>query len=130
MSEEMHREKAPAPQRWGLPRLLWGLIVRPRVTLEYLRDREGRTWWIPVLLGLLLTALPIVVAGPATTRQDDHKLPGRAHDSAAFSRVFTNQSRVFFKPSAKGTNRFGPKTSWTRSVLACERVTVPFVGRM
>ena len=69
MPEEMSEQKPPAAQHWGLPRLLWGMIVRPRVTLEYLRDREGRTWWIPVLLGVLLTALPIVVAAPATTRQ-------------------------------------------------------------
>ena len=50
-------------------RLLWGMIVRPRVTLEYLREQGPRTWWLPALLCVLLIVLPIVVAAPITSRQ-------------------------------------------------------------
>jgi hypothetical protein len=65
----MSEEKVPAPERWGPPRLLWGMIVRPRATLEYLREHGGRTWWLPALLAALLIVLPIVVAAPLTARQ-------------------------------------------------------------
>ena len=65
----MSDEKAPAPQGWSLPRLLWGMIVRPRATLEVLRERGGRIWWVPALLVALLTVLPVLVAAPITTRQ-------------------------------------------------------------
>jgi len=65
----MAEEKAPISERRGLPRLLWGMVVRPRATLEYLREQGGRTWWVPVLLAVLLVILPIVVAAPITARQ-------------------------------------------------------------
>jgi hypothetical protein len=65
----MSEEKVPAPERWRPPRLLWGMIVRPRATLEYLRERGGRTWWLPALLAALLVVLPIIVAAPLTARQ-------------------------------------------------------------
>jgi len=63
----MSEEKAS--ERRGILRLLWGMIVRPRTTLEYLRERGGRTWWAPALLVVLLLVLPIVVAAPITTSQ-------------------------------------------------------------
>jgi len=65
----MSEEKAPLPERWKLPRLVWGMIVRPRATLETLREREGRTWWLPALLAVLFIVLPVAVAGPITARQ-------------------------------------------------------------
>jgi len=65
----MSEEKAPLPKRRGLPRLLWGIIVRPRATLEVLNEHGGRTWWMPALLAALLVVLPIVAAGPARTQQ-------------------------------------------------------------
>ena len=65
----MSEEKAPAVERWGVARLLWGMVVRPRATLEHLREHEGPTWWLPALLAVLLVVLPIVVAGPITARQ-------------------------------------------------------------
>jgi hypothetical protein len=65
----MSEEKAPLPEQQGLPRLLWGMIVRPRATLGYLRERGGRTWWVPALLAVLLVVLPTVVAAPIATRQ-------------------------------------------------------------
>jgi len=65
----MSEEKVSAPERWRPPRLLWGMIVRPRATLEYLREHGGRTWWLPALLAAFLVVLPIVVAAPITARQ-------------------------------------------------------------
>jgi hypothetical protein len=62
-------EKAPAPERWGILRLLWGIIVRPRAMLEYLREHGARTWWVPALLTVFLVVLPIVVAAPITAQQ-------------------------------------------------------------
>jgi len=62
-------EKTPTPEQRGVPRLLWGIIVRPRDTLGYLTERGGRTWWVPALLAVLLVVLPILVAAPVTTRQ-------------------------------------------------------------
>ena len=65
----MSEERVPAPERWRPPRLLWGMIVRPRATLEYLREHGRRTWWLPALLAALLIVLPVVVAAPITARQ-------------------------------------------------------------
>ena len=65
----MSEEKAPAVERWRIPHLLWGMIVRPRATLEVLREREGRAWWGPALLAVLMAVLPVVVAAPLTDRQ-------------------------------------------------------------
>jgi hypothetical protein len=45
------------------------MIVRPRATLEILREHGGRTWWVPALLAVLLVILPIVAAAPLTARQ-------------------------------------------------------------
>ena len=61
-------EESPSDRKQVL-RLLWGMIVRPRVTLEYLREQGARTWWLPALLCVCLIVLPIVVATPITTRQ-------------------------------------------------------------
>ena len=65
----MSEEKAAAVERWGLARLLWGMVVRPRATLEHLREQEKPTWWLPALLAVLLVVLPVVVAAPITARQ-------------------------------------------------------------
>jgi hypothetical protein len=65
----MSEEESLPPEQSRLPRLLWGMIVRPRATLEVLREREGRTWWWPALLALFLVVLPVLVAAPITARQ-------------------------------------------------------------
>ena len=65
----MSEANATSPERRGLPRILWGMIVRPRVTLEYLREHGGRTWWLPALLTVILVTAPVVVAAPITAQQ-------------------------------------------------------------
>lgn len=61
-------EKRLLSEQMALPRLLWGMIIRPRPTLEYLDTRGGRTWWLPALLAVLLVVLSVVVAAPITAR--------------------------------------------------------------
>ena len=65
----MSEVDATPSERWGLFRLLWGMVVRPRSTLEYLDEHRRRTWWVPAILALLLLLLSIVFAAPITTRQ-------------------------------------------------------------
>ncbi len=65
----MSEANATSSKRQGLLRLLWGMIVRPRATLEYLRERGGRAWWLPALLAVILAILPILVAAPITAQQ-------------------------------------------------------------
>jgi hypothetical protein len=65
----MSEAQAPAPERRGILRLLWGIVVRPRATLEYLNEHGKRAWWLPALLAVLLLILPIVAAVPITTQQ-------------------------------------------------------------
>jgi hypothetical protein len=55
--------------RQGLVRSLWGVIVRPRATLAYLSAHGARSWWLPALLVVVLTAAPLVVSAPITARQ-------------------------------------------------------------
>ncbi|MFX0046438.1 MAG: Yip1 family protein [Candidatus Hermodarchaeota archaeon] len=65
----MSEVDATPSERRGLFRLLWGMIVRPRSTLEYLNEHGGRTWWVPAILAVLLLLLSVVVAAPIATRQ-------------------------------------------------------------
>jgi len=60
--------ESSADRKQGI-RLLWGMIVRPRTTLEYLREQGLRTWWLPALVCVGLIVLPIVVAAPISRRQ-------------------------------------------------------------
>jgi hypothetical protein len=53
----------------GLPRLLLGTIMRPRATLAYVGEQGKQTWWLPALLVVLLTVLPVLVSGPLRTEQ-------------------------------------------------------------
>jgi hypothetical protein len=58
-----------APARQGLIQSLWGVIVRPRATLAHLSAHGARSWWLPALLVVVLTAAPLVVSAPITARQ-------------------------------------------------------------
>ena len=61
--------EATTSARRGPIRLLWGMIVRPRATLEYLKEHGRRAWWLPAILAVLLVAAPVVVAGPIRVRE-------------------------------------------------------------
>lgn len=53
----------------SLPRLVWGVLVRPRATLEVLNQQGQRAWWLPAALVALVLVLPIVVAAPLSAQQ-------------------------------------------------------------
>ena len=65
----MAEEKPPLRARQGLFRLLFGMIGRPRATLEYLNEHGGRAWWTPAILAVLLLVSSVVVAAPIKTQQ-------------------------------------------------------------
>ena len=65
----MAEEKAPAVERHGILRLLWGILVQPRATLAHLDEHQARTWWVPALLAVLLVVLPILVSAPISMEQ-------------------------------------------------------------
>lgn len=70
MSEERKpKEESSTAERQGPLRLLGGMIARPRPTLQYLRDSGKRTWWVPALLAIVLSILPILVSAPMRTQQ-------------------------------------------------------------
>jgi hypothetical protein len=65
----MSEEATPGAAR-SLPlRLVWGMIVRPRETLEHLNDSGGRSWFLPALLAAIFVVLPVVAAAPITVEQ-------------------------------------------------------------
>lgn len=64
----MSEENRTLAERQRPHRLLWGIIVRPRATLEH-AVQERRSWWLPALLTMLMVILPIVAAGPIRARQ-------------------------------------------------------------
>jgi len=70
----MNASDTNVSQRRGALRLLWGIIARPRATLEFLSEGGGRSWWLPALLALLLITLPVVVAAPITAQQSREAL--------------------------------------------------------
>lgn len=52
-----------AGERRPIAALFWGMVVRPRDTLSYLRDAGGVTWlWPAVAAGLLLVVSLILIA--------------------------------------------------------------------
>jgi hypothetical protein len=65
----MGENEVPVSDRRGFPRLLWGMIVRPRKTLRYLNERGGSLWWLPALLAALMTVLPVVAGAPLAAEQ-------------------------------------------------------------
>lgn len=57
-----------APAQRSLPQLFWGMIARPRRTLEYLSQNGKRFWWVPALVILVLIVLPTIIS-PASAAQ-------------------------------------------------------------
>lgn len=52
----------------GPIKLLWGMIVRPRATLEYLSTMHKKRWWFPALLMLVILITVAAANSVATTR--------------------------------------------------------------
>ncbi len=64
MTEDVH---LPQP-RYNFFRLLWGMVRRPRSTLEYLRETGGKSWMIMALLSVLTAVLLVVVIAPISAQ--------------------------------------------------------------
>jgi hypothetical protein len=80
--------------RRGPLRLLLGMIVRPRATLEYLREHSTRAWWAAAVLAVVLAAAPIVVAGPITARETRAAiLAGQEEIAEQRGRALTDEQR-------------------------------------
>lgn len=59
--------EASIPRR-GFLTLIWGMIRHPLVTLQYMRDQDGRRWLLIALIAVVMTVLPIILAAPITSR--------------------------------------------------------------
>ncbi|MCD6344500.1 MAG: YIP1 family protein [Anaerolineae bacterium] len=55
-------------ERKGPLKLLWGMIVRPRATLEYLSTMQKKRWWVPALLMLVILITVTAANSMAATR--------------------------------------------------------------
>lgn len=54
--------------REGSLKLLWGMIVRPRATLEHLSTMKKKRWWFPALLMLVILITVTAANSVAATR--------------------------------------------------------------
>ncbi len=52
----------------GPIKLLWGMIVRPRATLEHLSTMQKKRWWFPALLMLVILITVTAANSAAATR--------------------------------------------------------------
>jgi len=48
---------------------LAGILVRPRTTLVKADQRGGASWWLPLLLSLVMVVLPLAVGAPILARE-------------------------------------------------------------
>lgn len=49
--------------------MLIGMFIRPRRTLQAVAEHNGRGWWLPALIVLVLTVVVAAASGPITARQ-------------------------------------------------------------
>lgn len=92
-----------SPRRGGLPRLLIGIVVRPRQTLMTVKEGQRRSWWLPALLTVLLVVLPIAVAAPISAREAirslDEEMPDEVREQFSeeyMQRAYDAASSPFF----------------------------------
>jgi len=65
----MDGKEVETPRKRGLLRILWGMLARPRGTLKHMKDRATFSWWLPALLVVLMTVLPVAAGAPLTAEQ-------------------------------------------------------------
>ncbi|MCJ7736276.1 MAG: YIP1 family protein [Anaerolineae bacterium] len=53
----------------GIFGLLLGIVLRPRAALMKVDQRGGASWWLPLLLSLVMVVLPIAVGAPILARE-------------------------------------------------------------
>ena len=59
-------ENTLMPAKKNVIALLFGILIRPKATFDYLKNNHKRSWWLPAILVLLLILVPIVVAARAS----------------------------------------------------------------
>ena len=64
----MNKGNIEPRERKGPLKLLWGMIVRPRATLEYLSTMQKKRWWFPALLMLVILVTVTAANTRASTR--------------------------------------------------------------
>lgn len=57
--EKMSETQQSAKAKKSLVTLLVGVFVRPRATFTHLRDHQPRSWWLPAVLIVICTILPL-----------------------------------------------------------------------
>ena len=63
-----------ARERRHITALFWGMIVRPRDTLAYIRDAGGTTWLWPTVVAGLLLVISLILIAPITRAQAEAQL--------------------------------------------------------
>ena len=61
-------------ERRHITALFWGMIVRPRDTLAYLRDATGTTWLWPAIVAGILLVVSLILISPITRAQAEAQL--------------------------------------------------------
>ncbi len=54
--------------------LLWGMIIRPRATLEYLNTMQKKRWWVPALLMLVILIMVAAANNVSATRTEQQSM--------------------------------------------------------
>lgn len=71
------------PKR-GFISLAGGILIRPRATFAYLRERGGRAWLLAAILLLALSSLPPLVSGPIHAQEARERIIQQFESQPAF----------------------------------------------
>ncbi len=105
--------------RPGLGGLLGGIFIRPRQTLGAIVESNGRGWWIPLLVMLVLTVTLVVLSGPIQAKemreqiakmQDSQSIPGQQGNPEQLEQTLSFATSPIFTialPAASGAIGLG-----------------------
>ncbi len=104
----MEKETANGASQKNIFALLFGVLLRPKITFTYLKDNHKRAWWLPAILILLLTVAPIVAASKTAAPAMPVAMEGMMGSEAAMSGKYdpTMMGGGFEQPPASNLNLF------------------------